>query len=168
MRQSLEDLYGLLLEQKGLLEKLLDLSREERRIIIAGEADKLEDIVVKEMRELRKLNAIEKKRLELHPAIAADFGLTDNNLTVTDIVAHANPDERETLRTIQLELTSLLKQHKDLNTENRELIEAHFEYTEAVLNLVVDYEDPLNNFYGEDGKATADRKKSTGFFDSQA
>jgi len=168
MRQVLEELYSLLLEQKQMLEVLLDLSREERRIIISGEASKLEDIVVKEMRELRKLNSIEKKRLALHPAIASELGLSENDLTVSDIAERAEPDERVTLKNMQVELTSLLKQHKDLNLENRELVEAHFEYSEAVLDLIVDFEDPLNNFYGEDGKAPADRKKTTGFFDGRA
>ena len=168
MRQSLEDLYALLLEQKSLLEILLALSREERRIIIAGEADKLEGIVIKEMRELSKLNAIEKKRLALHPVIAAELSLSENDLTVSDIAGHADPNERETLKKIQVELTSLLKQHTDLNLENRELIQAHFEYSESVLDLMVEYEDPLNNFYGEDGRATPDKKKTTGFFDGHA
>ena len=168
MRQSLEDLYSLLLDQKQLLELLLELSLEERRIIISGEAAKLEEVVVKEMRALSKLNAIEKKRLALHPVIAGEVGLTKDDLTVSDIAQRADPDERATLKNIQVELTTLLKQHKDLNTENRELIEAHFEYTDAVLDLIVDFEDPLNNFYGEDGKAAPDRKKTTGFFDGHA
>ena len=168
MRKVLEELYSLLLEQKRLLEILLELSTEERRIIISGEASKLEETVIKEMRELSKLNAIEKKRLALHPAIAGELGLTEDDLTVSAIADHADPDERVTLKNMQVELSSLLKQHKDLNLENRELIEAHFEYTDAVLDLIVDYEDPLNNFYGEDGKAQADRKKTTGFFDGHA
>ena len=168
MRETLDELYSLLLEQKELLGVLLDLSREERRIIISGEAEKLEGVVVNEMRELAKLNAIEKKRLALHPAIASQLGLTENDLTVSDIAEHADPDERVILKNMQVELTSLLKQHKDLNLENRELIEAHFEYTDAVLDLIVDFEDPLNNFYGEDGKTTGDRKKTTSFFDGHA
>ena len=168
MRQSLETLYSLLLEQKQLLEGLLELSREERRIIISGEASKLEAVVVREMRELSKLNAIEKKRLELHPVIAEEIGLTENDLTVSSIAERSDPDERTTLKNIQFELTELLKQHKDLNSENRDLIEAHFEYSEAVLDLIVDFEDPLNNFYGEDGKTASDRKKTTGFFDGHA
>jgi hypothetical protein len=52
--------------------------------------------------------------------------------------------------------------------ENRELIKTHMEYSEAVLELLVDSEDPLNNFYGMDGKAAPDKKKTTGFFDKQA
>jgi len=33
---------------------------------------------------------------------------------------------------------------------------------------MVGSEDPLNNMYGGDGKAAADRKKSTGFYDGHA
>lgn len=168
MRQSLEELYDLLLEQKELLGRLLDLSREERRIIVSGEADKLEDVVRRELRELSKINAIEKKRMALHPVIAEQLGMPEKDLTVSTIALQAQPDERATLQAIQKELISLINQHSDMNKENRELIEAHFEYTEAVLDLMVDSEDPLNNFYGEDGKTTPDRKKTTGFFDGHA
>jgi hypothetical protein len=37
-----------------------------------------------------------------------------------------------------------------------------------MLELMVDSEDPLNNMYGGDGKATADRKKATGFYSGHA
>ena len=168
MRQSLADLRGLLLEQKSILENMLELSQEERRIIVGGEADKLEDIVRQEMRLLSKLNAIEKRRIAMNPVISAEFGLPENDITVTAIAERAEPDERETIKSLQSELNRLLRQHTELNKENRELIKAHIEYTDAMMDIMVDSEDPLNNFYGGDGKAAQDRKKSTGFFDGHA
>ena len=169
MRPTLESVYNLLLEQKSVLETMLEMSREERRIIISGEASLLEEIVRREIRALSKLNAIEKKRAALHPAVSAEIGLPEEKITISAIAQLAEPEEREALKELQTELTALLKQHAELNKENKELIEAHFEYTEAVLDLVVDFEDPLNNFYGGDGKTTAqERKKTTGFFDGHA
>ena len=168
MRQSLEELNSLLIEQKALLEGMLELSQEERRIIVSGEAHQLEDIVRQEMRLLSKLNAIEKKRAAMNPAISAEFGLPDNDITISAIIERAEPEERETIRAMQTQLNSLLKQHTDLNKENRELIKAHIEYTDAMIDIMVDSEDPLNNFYGGDGKTAQERKKSTGFFDGHA
>ena len=168
MRQSLEDLCALLIEQKGVLENMLELSREERGIIISGEAELLEGVVRKEIRELSKLGAIEKKRLALHKVIGAEIGLPEEDITVSAIARRVEPDERETLKRLQKELTALVDGHTGLNQENRELIKAHIEYSEAILDLLVDSEDPLNNFYGGDGKAIEDRKKSTGFFDGHA
>ena len=168
MRHILIELCGLLSEQKSILDNMLTLSQEERRIIISGEAELLEDIVRREFKELSKLNAIEKKRVELHGKIAAEFGLPERELNVSSIVECAEPDERETIKKLQTELTALLKLHTDMNTENRDLIKAHFEFTDAIIDLMVGSEDPLNNFYGDDGKATPERKKSTVFVDSRA
>ena len=168
MRQSLNDLCSLLNEQKSVLESMLLLSQEERRVIISGQAELLEDIVRKEFKELSKINAIEKRRLALHELISKEFGLPLHEISVTSIAERAEPDERVVLKKLQTELSSLLQQHSDINKENRELIEAHFEYSEALMDILVDSEDPLNNFYGDDGKAAAERKKTTGFFDSQA
>ena len=168
MRGSLEELKGLLVEQKSVLTDMLELSREERRIIISGEAEKLEDIVRQEMRTLSKLNAIEKRRTALHHDISAELGIPENDVTVSAIVEHAEPDERDVFKELQAELTVLLKRHTDLNKENRELIKAHIEYTDAMMDILVDSEDPLNNFYGGDGKTSQDRKKSTGFFNGTA
>ena len=168
MRQLLEELRDLLLEQKAMLGNMLELSQEERRIIVSGEADKLEDIVRQEMRLLSKLNAIEKRRAAMNPAVSAEFGLPDNDITLSAIIELAGPDEREAIKELQTQLTALLKQHTDLNKENRELIKAHIEYTDAMIDVMVDSEDPLNNFYGGDGKTAQDRKKSTGFFDGHA
>lgn len=168
MRQSLEELSGLLVEQKSVLENMLELSLEERRIIISGEAPLLEGIIRQELRELSKLGAIEKKRIALHKGIAEELGIPENDITVSAIAELAEPDERDALKKLQKELTALIDQHTALNMENQELIKSHLEYSETVLDLLVDSEDPLNNFYGGDGKATQDRKKSTGFFDGHA
>jgi flagellar biosynthesis/type III secretory pathway chaperone len=94
--------------------------------------------------------------------------LSGQDITVSSIAEHADPDEREVIRALQTELTELIEKHTALNAENRELIKAHIEYSEAMLNMMVVSEDPLNNFYGGDGKATVDKKKTTGFFDGHA
>jgi len=168
LRQILAELCELLSEQKTLLENMLVMAREEQQIIIRGESEKLEDIVRKELRELSKLGAAEKKRTTLHKAIAAELGMPAEELTVTAIAERAEPDERTAIVKLQKELTELISQHTTLNLENRDLIEAHMDYSETMLDLMVGVEDPLNNFYGDDGKASPDKKKTTGLFDGHA
>jgi len=167
MRQTLSDLCALLLDQKKVLEGLLELSREERQIIVSGESDKLENVIRLELKELSKLGAIEKNRKELHKVIATEFGLSEQELTVSLIAERAQPEEREAIRKIQKDLTAIIEEHTAINKENRDLIKAHIEYSETMLELMVGSEDPLNNFYSGDGKAAPD-KKATGFFDGHA
>ena len=168
MRQVLQALCDLLDEQKGVLVSLLGLSYEERGVISSGEAELLEGIVRKQLRELSKLNAIEKKRMALHKDISTEFGIPESGITVSAIAERAGPDEREEIQKLQAEMMELIDRHAALNAENRELIEAHLEYSETMLNIMVDSEDPLNNFYGGDGRAAAERKKTTVFFDNHA
>jgi len=168
MRQTLSDLCGLLQEQKEVLGNMLALAKEEQQIIITGESDKLEDVIRLELRQLNKLGAIEKKRLSLHKTIAAELGLPDDDVTVNKIAEVAEPDERDAIKKLQTELMPLIEEHASVNMENRELIKAHVEYSETILNLMVGSEDPLNNMYGGDGKAAPDRKKTTGFYDGHA
>jgi len=168
MRQSLADLCALLQEQKEVLGNMLELSKEERHILINGESDKLENVIRLEFKELNKLGAVEKKRIALHKAIAIELGLHDGELTVSNIAEKAQPDESEAIRKLQTELMPLIEEHTAINKENRELIKSHVEYSETMLELMVGSEDPLNNMYGGDGKAAADRKKATGFYDGHA
>ena len=168
MRQLIKDLFDLLVEQKAALESLISLSYEERHAIITNESEKLEEIVRKELREISRLGAAEKKRAALNPAICDELGIPDTGVTVSAIASSAMPDEREALKKLQTELMQLIDSHTSLNLENRELIKEHLEYTESVLELMMDTEDPLNNFYGGDGKTVQEKKRSTGFFDKQA
>jgi len=168
MRKVLEDLCSMLREQKLVLGRMLELSLEERQTIISGESSKLEDIVRQELRELSKLGGIEKKRVALHKEISAELGLPEKNITVSAIAERADSDERDKITELQKELTDLINRHAAVNNENRELIKAHMEYSETMLDLLVGAEDPLNNFYGGDGKAAPDKKKTTGFFDGHA
>ena len=168
MRQTLSDLCTLLREQKAVLGSMLELAKEERQIIISGESDRLEDVIRLELRELNKLGAVEKKRLELHKVIAAELSLTGDEITVSKIAEKAQPDERDEITALQVELMALIEEHASVNMENRELIKAHMEYSETMLELMVGSEDPLNNMYGGDGRAAPDRKKTTGFYDGHA
>ena len=168
MRQTLTDLCALLQEQKAVLENMLELSKEERQIIINGESDKLENVIRLELRELNKLGAVEKKRRELHKVIAADFSVAEDELTVSKIAEMAQPDERDAIRKLQKEIMPLIEEHSLLNKENRKLIETHIEYSETMLELMTESEDPLNNMYCGDGRAAPDRRKSKGFYDGHA
>jgi len=143
---------------------MLELSQEERRIIIGGESDKLENIIRQELRELSKLGALEKKRMALNSRTASELGLPVQDLNVSAIAERVADDEREAIQELQRELTDLIARHKALNVENRELINAHLEYSEMMINLMVDSEDPLNNIYGGDGKTPQEKKENDRFF----
>ncbi|MCL2425524.1 MAG: flagellar protein FlgN [Oscillospiraceae bacterium] len=129
MRQTLADLCTLLQEQKEILSKMLALAKEERQIIISGESEKLEEVIRLEFWELNRLGVIENQRLELHKVIARELRIpVDEDITVTIIAENAEPDERDVIRKLQMELMPLIEEHAAVNMENRELTKAHIEH----------------------------------------
>ena len=168
MRQVLKDLCELLNEQKDILSKLLELSREEQQILISYDADKLEAVVRLELKELSKLGAVEKKCAALNEAILAELNLVGDDITITAIADNAEPAESESLRKLQTELLALLDEHTQVNSQNRELVNSHMEYSDAMLEMLSESEDSLNNLYGGDGKRASARKKTSGFYSGHA
>lgn len=169
MRQVFEDLRKLLLDQRDVIRSIIPLSQDKREVLLNGESQRLEEIVKKEFSALKKLNAAEKKRADHIILIQNELGLpTATNISISEIAEVASPDERDVLLNLQEELIVALAELTEINKGNQELLIAHFEYTDAMMNLLTEPEDPLNNFYGEDGREVEEKTTSTGFFDSRA
>jgi flagellar biosynthesis/type III secretory pathway chaperone len=157
----------LLTELLSALDDILRLSREKRRCIIENDTIGLETVVSLEVRALNKIRAYEKKRVAFMPELAAFLELPARKINVTTLTEKASPQDSEALDKLRNEIKLRYAEIKKLNEESKSLIEAHLEYTETMMNLMVDSEDPLNNFYSGDGTADTDKKKMTGFFDRQ-
>ncbi|MCL2151620.1 MAG: flagellar protein FlgN [Oscillospiraceae bacterium] len=168
MKQVFEELIALLNDQKAALSSMLELSREKQLTIVSDDTGKLENIVRQELRQLSKLGALDRKRAGFVKGITEELDMRENDVTVSAITRLVEPNEREAIIKLQTELVDLIEQHSNINAENRELIKARLEYSEAMLELMVDPEDPLNNFYGGDGKADMDKKRTTSFFNGHA
>ena len=166
MRQELKAMYDLLLEQKQVQEGLIKLSYEKRQVILNNDTARLSDIVAQEQKDIVKMNSIDKQRVRLIPGIAGALGVPEAEVTLSVIIDGAGPDERNEFFLLQKELTSLINSQLELNKMNKDLLEAHLEYADAMLSVIAEPEDPLNNFYGDDGRANND-KKPTGFIDRQ-
>jgi len=168
MRQTILDLCSILQDEKTIVKGLLELAKEEREVIVAGESGKLEAIIKLQIKQLNKLGALERKRTEINKAISKESGIPESQITITAILETSDPNERVKLSNLQNEITALIAEHTAINAENRDLIKSHIEYSDTMLELMVGAEDPLNNMYGGDGRAATERKKSTGFYDGHA
>jgi flagellar biosynthesis/type III secretory pathway chaperone len=168
MRQTILDLCSVLQDEKTIVKGLLELAKEERDVIVAGESGKLEAIIKLQIKQLNKLGALERKRTEINKTISEESAIPESQITITVILENSDPNERVKLSNLQNQITALITEHTAINAENRELIKSHIEYSDTMLELMVGAEDPLNNMYGGDGKAATERKKSTGFYDGHA
>ena len=151
MRQSLEKLVDSLQEQKEHLGDILKLSYEIRAIIVDKDVHRLGVMVRKELEAIKKMNACEKNLMLLLPVVAEELGLKKDDLTLSDIISHLEAEERSIIQALRDSLTTGLRELAELNIENQEYIDTRLDYSEYVFDLLVAEEDPLNNFYGDDG-----------------
>lgn len=167
MRQEFLELQKLLMEQRVVLQELLELSYEKRQIVIGGDVERLSEITSGLQRGVAKLRNLERKQTKLLPGIAKLLKISADKLSLSGILPLVAADEREALSALRDDLIDLASSQVEINKINRELIETHLEYADAVIDAMLGEEDPINNFYESDGQSSPDKKKATGFFDQQ-
>lgn len=168
MENCIQTVYDLLLEQKSVQEQLLEFAAEKRQVIIDNNTDRLNEIVASEYKLLSKMNNIEKRRASAIAEASVKTGVPEESMTVSELARHAGDEMSDKLEGIRDELSGLIKRLRDSNELNRDLIKAQLEYTDIMLNLYGGGNDPINNFYGTDGRASsADIGKGAGLFDTE-
>jgi len=168
LNQSLERLINLLQEQKKILLNMLKQSQEIRAIVVGASEERLDGAVRKNLTMIREMKAMEKKRMELLPTVAEELGLKQSGPALTDIINRLSPKERSIMQALQNELKAGFIELSELNADNQELISEHLDYAEVVLDYLAAEDDPLNNFYGNDGNAAPDGTRAAAFFDTDA
>lgn len=161
-------MYNLLFELKKLQQELLELSYKKRKYAYLNDIEGLNETVGQEMKYLSDLNSLEKKRQNLQAKLSEIMSVPEKDITISFIIDRAGGKMKENFITLQKELSGLLKAQADINAINKTLLETHLEFTDAMLSVIVDSEDPLNNYYNGEGRALdKEIKKSAGLFDKQ-
>lgn len=164
-REALESVYNLLVEQKQVQEKLFSLAQRKRDAVVKNNTDELGEIVRLEYNQLGLMNSIEKKRILLLHKV---FGNEGPLMTIGQLSALAEGELSEKYLEIQKELVEAIEKLREINDSNKSLVEIQLEYTEMMLNFLGGSADPLNNFYGTDGKSSdAEITKGSSVFDTE-
>lgn len=166
MAAQFEPLISLLEIQLAQYAKVLELGRRKQGYIVAGQIDELEQAVRAETSELLKAGGTEKKRLAATELLAQELGLKPD-ISLTEIIAAAPAAAQERLLYLQGKFATLVKELTALNKLNHELLETNIAYTDMMLGVILGTEDPLNNFYSDDGSMDADTISNPGFFDQE-
>lgn len=167
MHSALEGIIAQLQEQKQVLEQLLALSHEKREVIIAGNTDRLTEIVQLELRSLSTIRHIERGREQRVAELSAVSGVPAETLTISALIELAQGEQRLQLKRLQVELVQLLGAQMTINRLNAQLLETQLEFSNVMLNLLVGTDDPLNNIYSGDGLAAGGMRANVGLFDRQ-
>ena len=124
-------------KENGEYERLTELSREKRQIIIDGNIPALEEITNREQEITSILKNLEKKREEVVNDMSIVLSKKPEELTVTNMIAFLNkqPKEQQQLRELKEKLHDTLGKMADINTQNETLLKHALEMAEFDLTL---------------------------------
>ena len=153
LKEIIDNVYALLLEQKSVQDRLYGLAQKKRDAVVKNETDKLTLIVNEEYAALSQVNKIERQRVNELGAVADTVGKPAKDITISDLLNLAEGQQKVQLATLQRELLEILTKLKAQNDENGKLVDAQLEYISVMLSVIAGPEDPLNNFYDDRGQA---------------
>ncbi len=116
---------------------LLGLSKEKTEIIVNNEIESLKKITESENEYIRKLQNLERKRMDIVRDIAYVSNLDENSLTVSSIITmikdKAGYDE---LLSVSLKIRESVELLKESNDRNKVLINNSIDYIDYSINVI--------------------------------
>lgn len=159
-------LLDIMRETESDQEELLQLALQKRPAILGNKTEELNEIVSREYRLLSQMKNTEKRRAAVVSETAVEAGVPVEELTLFAL-AERLPEtvaaELGAVRDSILKVADLLKTE---NAINGSLLETQLSYTGMMLDLFGSTEDPINNFYGSDGKSSGPEVKRNNIFDA--
>mgnify|MGYP002069871934 FL=1 len=166
MASLMEEFMDVLERENGEYERLTELSREKRQIIIDGNIPALEEITNREQEITSILKNLEKKREEVVNDMSIVLSKKPEELTVTNMIAFLNkqPKEQQKLQELKVKLRATIEEMADINTQNEVLLKHALEMAEFDLTLFKSMRQaPTTANYDRRANNTGDLLGSGGF-----
>ncbi len=134
----MENLIAVLQQECVEYNGLLEISRRKTPIIVAGDLEQLEIITDEEQEWVGRITHLEKKRVEVIADIANVLNKDVTTMKLRDLVQilSARPAEQKLLADACDGLQDAVYQVREVNEQNRELIQRSLELVEFDMNLL--------------------------------
>jgi flagellar biosynthesis/type III secretory pathway chaperone len=137
MAGLINELLTVLEDESRLYEELVALSSNKKTLVIEGDTQALKALNDKENGVAGKIQRTEKKRLGLVKEIAIVLNEKEADLTLAVLADRMKGQpECEAMRAIAERLKKLLSELKELNEQNRVLLENALAYVEFSMNVL--------------------------------
>lgn len=166
----IENLMEVLEKEEDCYQKLLSLSSEKTKVIIAGDIKRLYEIVDKEQLIVDEINSYEHMRVEVTKDIAIVLNKEIDTLKINNIIdmLKSQPKEQKCLAMLHEKLKKTLKQMNQVNENNKRLLKHALELVEFDLQLYRSMRKaPETANYGRDAISTGDLLMNRGRFDTR-
>ena len=162
MKGLWERLIEILEKESALYRDILDLSRHKTSTIVEGKVSQLEQLTGVEQKLLLNVGGLEQQR-EVVDQLARLLGIPADELNISVAVEQAEDELKEKLIALKDEIENTLKDLKEVNDLNSELIKKSLEYIDFSINLIAG--GPEDVTY--DAKKGRDKGKGASFFDQK-
>ncbi len=154
-----DGLVDVLKNEAGLYREVLKISHEKTRIIVDGKAAELDSLTRKEQTFVFQIADLEDLREKIVAKFAEYFKKKAAELTVSVIASMLPPQKAQELQGVLVELSGILKEIKEVNRLNAQLIRNSLEYIDFSINLLTGAE-ASGNMYGNSGQTNDGRKRN--------
>lgn len=131
-----DKLIALLAELSELCQGLLDLSKQKREFLIAGQAQKLEAVTRQEEVLILRIGKLEVLREKALQEIAAEHNLNIQGLTISQLRQMADDKVAEQIKEFEQVFSSITNELVPLNQLNTQLIQQSLNFVNYNINLL--------------------------------
>lgn len=131
-----DKLITLLSELSELCKGLLELSKQKREFLIAGEAQKLEAVTRQEEVLILRIGKLEVLREKALQEIAAEHNLNIQGLTISQLRQMADEQVAEQIKEFEQVFSSITNELVPLNQLNTQLIQQSLNFVNYNINLL--------------------------------
>ncbi|KAI4450970.1 hypothetical protein C823_005507 [Eubacterium plexicaudatum ASF492] len=137
MASLMDDLIQVLEDENKEYEKLAELSKEKKQVIIDANVPALEKIVDLEQDVASKIQNLDNRRQKVMQDMSVVLNKADRNFTVDTIIEmlSSQPKEQQRLKDIKKQLKTTLDEVRRINEQNQTLLNQALEMVEFDLTL---------------------------------
>ena len=157
---SAQELTNVMEKLLKLHHSFLQLSKEKTDILKKGDMDALQSLLRNEQKHISAISIIDKERQKIVTGLFPG----QPNLTITECIPHLESTEQESIVAIQDQLMQVLRELKDINELNQQLIQQSLQFVNLQLDLLLPNE--LDNYSKE--QAGQEPMPKLSLFDSKA
>lgn len=138
MASLVEDLVSTLTEEQVVYEKLIPVSERKTKAIVANSLEDLQKVTDEEKVLVDHVSSLEVKRIEVIKNMAIVLSRTEESLNLSAIIdiLRNQPEQQKELQLIHDKLKETVSRLKDINAQNRTLIESSLEMIEFNMNFI--------------------------------
>lgn len=149
MYKNVQAILDILNGEIAFYKKLLKLSKDKQKIIIAGNVNELDKIIKIEQDMILEIGQLEKQRELEADRLCVLLGLKRESLTLSELSRILGASDGALFQNIQKEMKDLLSELKKINDQNGELIKQSLEYIDFSIDIITSSQLTSSSLYDE-------------------